>query len=63
MFSTGILAKVDAHQIMLYFNGIHHAGENLDKLLSKRTTKDTLMLMSDALSGPFAPSSFLYNLC
>jgi len=50
MFTTGILAKFDNHQIMLYFNGTHHAGENLDTLLSKRTTKDRLMLMSDALS-------------
>ena len=50
MFTTGILAKFDNHQIMLYFNGTQHAGENLDTLLSKRTTKDRLMLMSDALS-------------
>ena len=50
MFTTGILAKLDNHQIMLYFNGTQHAGENLDKLLSKRTTTDQLMLMSDALS-------------
>lgn len=50
MFTTGILAKFDTHQIMLYFNGTQHAGENLDKLLSKRTSKDRLMLMSDALS-------------
>ncbi len=50
MFTTGILAKFEGYQIILYFNGMKHAGENIDKLLSKRTCTSPVMLMSDALS-------------
>ena len=50
MFTTRILATFENYQIMLYFNGTNHAGENLDKLLSKRSSKEKLLLMSDALS-------------
>lgn len=50
MFTTGILAKSEKYNIILYFNGIKHAGENLDELLSNRTKTKPVILMCDALS-------------
>jgi transposase len=50
MFTTGILAKFKTHKIILYFNGTDHAGENLDNLLKHRRVKESLVIMSDALS-------------
>lgn len=49
MYTTGVLAKSDNHQIILYFNGLKHAGENLSALLAKRTNKKPAILMCDAL--------------
>ncbi len=49
MYTTGILAKSKHHQIILYFNGLKHAGENLSALLAKRTNKKPPILMCDAL--------------
>ena len=49
MYTTGVLAKSDNHQIILYFNGLQHAGENLSALLAKRTNKKPAILMCDAL--------------
>ena len=51
MFTTGILAKSEYYKIILYFNGTNHAGENMHALLKKRTVKDKVILMSDALSS------------
>lgn len=50
MYTTGILSKVDGHQIILYFTGKNYSGENLSKLLDKRTIIEPVALMSDALS-------------
>ena len=49
MYTTGMLAKSENHQIILYFNGVMHAGENLTALLAKRTEKAPVILMCDAL--------------
>ena len=50
MFTTGILAKSEDYQVILYFNGTNHAGENLDALLHHRTLETPVIIMSDALS-------------
>lgn len=49
MYTTGMLARSENHQIILYFNGLKHAGENLTALLAKRTEKAHVILMCDAL--------------
>ena len=38
-FTSGILSKVDGHQIALYYSGRNHAGENLDNLLDHRPSQ------------------------
>ena len=39
---------IENYAIYLFYTGQCHAGENLEKLLTKRTTDDQLMTMSDA---------------
>jgi transposase len=51
MYTTGLLAKVGAHQIMLYLTGRNHAGENLDNITKDRTSQSVPHLMSDALAS------------
>lgn len=51
IFTTGIIAKKNGHEIQLFFTGGKHAGENLSELLKLRD--DSLpppMQMCDALS-------------
>lgn len=51
MFTTGIVAVAASRNIMLFFSGTKHAGENLDALLSRRKNMDDIPLqMCDALS-------------
>lgn len=51
MFTTGIVAIVQDHQIMLFFSGRAHAGENLEDLLAHRDPNREIPLqMCDALS-------------
>ena len=51
MFTTGIVSIVDRRKIMLFFTGRHHAGENLDALLSRRNnTHEVPLQMCDGLS-------------
>ena len=51
IFTTGIVAKVGAHQVALFFTGGNHAGENLDRLLRNRATGlGKPIQMCDALS-------------
>ena len=50
MYTTGILSKVDGHQVVLYFTGRKYSDENLSQLLEKRTLSEPISLMSDALS-------------
>ena len=51
MFTTGIVARHEGHDICLFFSGRKHAGENFNDLLHRRS-KDLPqpMQMSDALS-------------
>jgi len=51
IFTTGMIAKSDNHEIALFFTGTNHAGENFAELLQKRDPKlEKLIQMSDALS-------------
>ena len=50
MYTTGILSKYKEHQIILYFTGQKYSGENLAKLLDKRTSVEPIAIMSDALN-------------
>jgi len=51
IFTTGIVAKVGAHQVALFFTGGNHAGENLDLLLRNRAAGLAKPIqMCDALS-------------
>jgi hypothetical protein len=66
IFTTGIVARTDSHDIVLYFTGRQHAGENLRDLLSKRFKElPPPILMCDALSRN-VPAEFqviLSNCC
>ena len=51
IFTTGILARSADHDIVLYYTGRQHAGENLSDLLAKRSKElSHPILMCDALS-------------
>lgn len=51
IFTTGIVARTDSHDIVLYFTGRQHAGENLRDLLRQRSKElPPPILMCDALS-------------
>lgn len=66
IFTTGIVARTGSHDIVLYFTGRQHAGENLSDLLSKRAKElPPPILMCDALSRN-VPAEFqviLSNCC
>jgi transposase len=51
VFTTGIVATTDQHQIALFFTGQKHAGENLADLLAQRNTElSSPIQMCDGLS-------------
>jgi len=51
VYTTGILSKVGAQRIALFFTGVHHAGENLERVLKKRAAAlGPPIQMSDGLS-------------
>jgi transposase len=51
VFTSGIVATGDGHQIALFFTGSNHAGENLTEVLSRRAQElSTPIQMCDALS-------------
>ena len=51
MFTTGLVVKVGAQTICLYYSGRDHAGENLKALLrQRRASLAKPLVMSDALS-------------
>lgn len=57
-YTSGIMSKVDAHVIVLYFSGKKYAGENLDELLEKRASHlGPPLQMSDALNRNY-PKDF-----
>ena len=52
VFTSGILATKDGHQIALFFTGARHAGENLTALLKRRSQElPPPIQMSDALAS------------
>jgi transposase len=51
VFTTGLVSEVEGHTIALFITGHHHAGENLDQLLSRRALDcPPPIQMCDALS-------------
>ena len=51
IFTTGLIAEVEDHTIALFVTGHRHAGENLDRLLSRRAASSSPPIqMCDALS-------------
>lgn len=64
IFTTGIVSLVEGHEIMLYFTGRKHAGENLMDVLAKRSRDlGRPIQMCDALSRncPEALKTILAN--
>lgn len=55
MYTTGMIAEYDGHQIALFINGRQHAGENLGALLEHRQPdKPPIIQMADALNNNIA---------
>lgn len=55
IFTTGMLSIINDRMIALYFTGRKHAGENMAKLLEKRSNSlDPPIQMCDALSRNFS---------
>ena len=51
MFTTGIISMVGDKKIVLYFSGRNHAGENMEKILTKRSkNKAPPIQMCDGLA-------------
>ncbi|MCU0522878.1 MAG: IS66 family transposase [Anaerolineae bacterium] len=51
VYTTGILSKIGEQRIALFFTGIHHAGENLERVLKERAAAlGPPIQMSDGLS-------------
>jgi hypothetical protein len=62
-FTTGIVARVDDHQLALFMSGANHAGENLAALLEQRAPQQPPPLhMCDGLSRN-EPKEFARILC
>lgn len=58
LFTTGIVAEIDGHRVVLFRSGIQHAGENLKDLFRRRDTDlPPPIQMCDALSRNY-PKEF-----
>ena len=63
MYTTGIIAEYDGHQIALFMNGQQHSGENVGEILKHRDPdKDPIIQMCDALSANI-PKGIVTILC
>ena len=63
MYTTGIIALYEGHQIALFINGRQHSGENVGDILEFRDPgKDPIIQMCDALSAN-VPKDFETILC
>jgi transposase len=63
MKTSCIWVKSEGHTIVLYYTGIHHAGENLEEILRRRDMeKPAIIQMCDA-SSMNIPTSFKTILC
>jgi len=65
MHTTGIIAKRDNNECVLFFTGIKYSGENLDDLLEGRISDRPVALMSDALNqnNPKSIKDLIHYLC
>ena len=64
VFTTGIVSKAADKEIVLYFTGNKHAGENFEKILEMRPAELPLIIqMSDALSRNIPKSSTVESFC
>ncbi len=64
MYTTGIMADVGEHRLILFMTGRKYAGENMDTLLAKRDPESRLpMAMSDASANNNLDASVLKGLC
>ena len=51
VYTTGIVSKAQGHEIVLFFTGLRHAGENLEDVLKHREpNREPPIQMSDGLS-------------
>jgi hypothetical protein len=48
--TTSFISKLGEHAIYLFFTSLYHAGENVEWLLTERTTDEPLTTMTDASS-------------
>jgi hypothetical protein len=56
VFTSGVVSVVDGREIILFFTGRRHAGENLQRVLAQRSAGlDTPIQMCDALSRNTSP--------
>lgn len=63
MYTTGVVALYEGHQIALFMNGRQHSGENVGDILELRSPeKDPILQMCDALSANI-PKSMKTILC
>ena len=63
MYTTGIIALYEGHQIALFMNGRQHSGENVGDILELRNPKKAPVIqMCDALSAN-VPKGFATILC
>ena len=51
VYTTNLTVETGDNTITLYYTQNKHAGENLEELLKKRTIKDVIIKMSDALNS------------
>jgi transposase len=52
LYTTGIVTKIDDHEIALFISGPQHAGENMSDILAKRAEGlEPPLLMNDALAS------------
>ena len=51
VYTTNLTVETADNTIVLYYTQNKHAGENLEELLKKRTLKELIIQMSDALSS------------
>ena len=62
-FTTGLIARTKERDIALFYNGMQHAGENMEQLLKKRDANASPVIqMCDALSRNI-PKTFKTILC
>lgn len=63
MHTTGVISKNGERTVALFYSGVNHAGENLERILKHRSSdKEPIIQMCDALSRN-KPKTFETILC